>query len=540
MPIEEGKPDVAATKVSSHILTIGLSALALALFFGCWAMRAAFATDVLSTDEARHAMNGAAVLDMMREGGLSHPATYLRLYFSHSPALSMPYHPPLFYAFEALCFTLFGVSVSTARLSVAICVGIAAALLFFLERRLTGSMAQAVAVTIVFFSLPMSQFLAADVMLEMPALVLTLASLLCIAGAHEHWSLRRAIWAAIFAAASIWTKQVIFLILVPPLMMVIAGKWARVRAWATVFYEVVVCCAAAGLALLWRAAGLTSFPKNWGQRTVSETLRRNFEFYVRTFFGNFSWMPLVAAVTFVAILWLAKARLRDIRAVVDPIYPAWILATLLVLLIIPATDQRYLFFIYPALISLSFQAVFGLLGNLRFGSHARWLGLAFAGVFFVLHVRDPVPVLKGPGEVARLLRAWSAKRIVICAFTDGSTIFALRVLDQDHQATVIRGDKLPWPSYTAGAFEEVASSYRADVIVLEKLRKAEPWYGLIKNPSKAMHLVQTVSMTSTERQFRDGVLYLYRFTCAPLSRSSTPEFPVWSTGKSLVLDSPDR
>lgn len=72
-----------------------------------------------STDEARHAMNGVLLLDMVREGGWRHPRQYGEQFYSRYPCISIPYnHPPLFHACEAVVFAVCGFSPTTARLSV--------------------------------------------------------------------------------------------------------------------------------------------------------------------------------------------------------------------------------------------------------------------------------------------------------------------------------------------------------------------------------------------------------------------------------------
>ena len=148
----------------------------LAIFFAVWAMRGATATDITLNDQARHALNGAALLDIVREGGPSRPVAWLRDYFVHFPAVSMPYHPPLFPAVEALFYAAFGVSPVSARLAVAGFVAGAVLLFFHQVRLLEKNSYVAAACVLIFFSLPLTQMLSADVMLELPALFWVLAS----------------------------------------------------------------------------------------------------------------------------------------------------------------------------------------------------------------------------------------------------------------------------------------------------------------------------------------------------------------------------
>src|ERR1700722_3369416 len=73
------------------------------LFFGS-ALYHVGQTEVVDTDAARHAMNGAFIYDLIRTGHLFHPIAYAKVYYSHLPSLSVPFHPPLFPAIEALFF----------------------------------------------------------------------------------------------------------------------------------------------------------------------------------------------------------------------------------------------------------------------------------------------------------------------------------------------------------------------------------------------------------------------------------------------------
>src|ERR1051325_6902669 len=102
---------------------------ALALLFFFVAFRGVSRTDVVDTDAARHAMNGAFIYDLLRTGHWSSPIEYAKAYYSQYPALSMPFHPPLFPAIEALFFAVFGVKLLSARIAVAVCAAISAILL---------------------------------------------------------------------------------------------------------------------------------------------------------------------------------------------------------------------------------------------------------------------------------------------------------------------------------------------------------------------------------------------------------------------------
>ena len=203
---------------------------ALALVFFLLALRGVGQTDVIDTDAARHAMNGAFIYDLVRTGHWAHPVEYAKAYYAQYPALSMPYHPPLFPAVEAIFFAIFGVNLLTARLLVALCVGLSAALLYRLMRDTLGGPMLATCVTIASFSLWTVQLVGRDVMLEFPAMVFTLAALYCLRDMSSSFPMRRAIFFAIFAAMAVWTKQhAVFLGAVPFLDVLATRRWRRFR-----------------------------------------------------------------------------------------------------------------------------------------------------------------------------------------------------------------------------------------------------------------------------------------------------------------------
>jgi 4-amino-4-deoxy-L-arabinose transferase-like glycosyltransferase len=150
----------------------------LALFFALWGLRGIETGNIVDTDAARHAMNGAFLHDMVREGELTSPVQYAKAYYGRYPALSLPYHPPLFPLVESVFFFGFGVNLVTARILVALFVAMAAVLLYHLILRTHQSHLLAFLATATFFWINGSQRVAADVMLEFPSLALAIAALL--------------------------------------------------------------------------------------------------------------------------------------------------------------------------------------------------------------------------------------------------------------------------------------------------------------------------------------------------------------------------
>src|SRR4051812_39977535 len=70
--------------------------LAIAFSFAAWALRTIGSYNVIETDAARHVMNGVFLRDLIVRGTFTDVLSFARAYYAHLPALSLPYHPPLF------------------------------------------------------------------------------------------------------------------------------------------------------------------------------------------------------------------------------------------------------------------------------------------------------------------------------------------------------------------------------------------------------------------------------------------------------------
>lgn len=211
--------------------------IALALLFALLGLRGAGNGVPMFPDASRHALNGALLHDMVRDGEHARPVEYARRYYSRLPAISLPYHPPVFPAMEAVAFSLFGVSHETARVVVALTIFLSALLFYQLVLESHGSRTVAAVAAGVFLSIPHAQWLGQDVMLEFPSLMFVFAALLYLwrtASRPSSWLL----WLLFvgLSGAAIWTKQhAAFLVAIPVGWLVLGGRWrdlARFPPWA--------------------------------------------------------------------------------------------------------------------------------------------------------------------------------------------------------------------------------------------------------------------------------------------------------------------
>lgn len=512
---EPGEQPQASLKPKSTRLEWWLC-IAIALVFSAWGMRSVGPYNVIETDAARHAMNGVFLHDLIAQGKFTHVLTFARSYYGQFPALSLPYHPPLFPLIEALFYTVLGVSAMAARLAVALSIFAAAIAMFRLVMATHRSCAVAALSTITFLCLPEALWLGSDVMLEFPALVFTLLAIYRLQPMDGEYTMRRLIGFTVLAAAAVWTKQqTVFLIAVPFLCAAQMGWWRVFRKapiWISAALFLVAVGALSALSLPFHGAGvnqaLPSAATHVHQTTYGSLIVRNLNFYVT----GYPQAAGPAGVILMAAL-LAAICGRLMQRKQAALYTAWAVSSFVILLLLRPFATRYLFFTYPALIVLGISGLVSIVERLT--RRRAWGIAAAAAVVLLALVQFPyrTQYLRGPDEAARLIAGAKPKRVLYCGGTDGNFIFHYRALRPDLGTTVITGDKLSNETFTPEGLEEFAHDYGVQYIALEEIEDLpvkRPWLPLLKTPARSMVAEQDIPITSSGRW--NGMLRIYRFT----------------------------
>jgi len=489
-------------------------------------MRSVDANNLIDTDAARHALNGAFIHDLIRDGKLSEPITYGRDYYSRLPALSMPYHPPMFPALEALLFFSLGVSVWTARLAIALAAGFSALLFYRLLWKTHGSDGLAFAGVMTFFSMTLTQALAADVMLEIPSLVFTLAALLTLVDFDRGFRWRRSLWYAVFSAAAIWTKQsAIFLLAAPFCYVVLSGRWRLLRQRSIWLSSILLGALAAPLFLLPAAINWSGRNPGWAQFGLIGTVSHHLAHYAASMTIETGLLPAaIALICAVAALFSRRTKFWP-----DGLYLAWAISAGAVVLTAPPFDERYLFFVYPPLVALTYSVVARASAAFLPQGRAWIVPAALAMAWCALHLKAGPFFLRGPERAATLISQAQPRRVLFCGRSNGTFIFNLRSLDPQRRTAVIRGDKLPPETFSAAAFERFAHELGISYVVLEKHDYAMPWERLADAPLPSLVLEHRIAQLSSYPELR-GELLLYRFLKPSPNPQSTLRLPSDVTG----------
>ena len=488
--------------------------LAIALLFACWGLRTSGGYNVIETDAARHAMNGVFLRDLIFQGAIARPISFAHTYYAQLPALSMPYHPPMFPLIEAGFYTIFGVHVLAARLAVAFSLATAALGLFLLVWRTHGSTLLAAVSTITFLCLPEALWVGSDVMLEFPALAFAIWAIYCLHSVQERFPIRRALAFALLAGAAVWTKQLtVFLGAAPALYLLLAGRWRLCFKSAIWVATGVFCAMVAALASLSSSVHGAGVNQAIPAAPIPMYLAyyrlvvRNAIFYAQHYQTVTGPAGLILMAALAAALVLGLYRRKQ-----EALYFSWAVTSLGVLFLLRPYATRYLFFTYPALIVLGYVGLTRIVERFTGGQRPAIAAALVVAALAAVQFPYRTAYLHGPDEAARVLAPAGARRILYCGGTDGNFILNYRVNRAGLDTTIITGDKLPAATFAPGRLEQFAHDYGVQYIVLETASGWQgPWTPLIAEPPPDMVLERRIPMSSSTERW-NGDLRIYRFT----------------------------
>ena len=527
--VKNSTPELPVETASVMARVVRFAPYVLAAFFLLWSLRGVTGNEVHVPDAARHLMNGVFVHDMVRDGQLAHPVGYGKFYYSRLPALSMPYHPPVFPLIESLFFFVFGVNLFAARLAVALMVALSVFLLYRLIISTHGSHLLATVSILTFFSLSISQYVATDVMLEFPAMVFMLAALYHLRDLARGYTLLRGLSFALLAAAAVWTKQqTVFLGLVPFFYVIIARRW-RLLAGKTIWISSALFGACVLLLLYismkFNGAGLDQVSKG---ASIFSIFMRNVGIYAGYFQEWFGLVPaILLGLAFFAALFMRRSKEEN----PNDLYLAWVAAALIFHLLLDAYEERYLIFLIPALLVVGYSMLIKLCRRIWPPARVWYVPALVALAWLIINLSStPVEFLHGPSEVAQVVAKAKPDRVLYCGRTNGNFIFTVRTLDPQLHTVIIRGDKLPEAIFTPEEFEDFAHRYGINYIVLEHTLKSPkdwtmPWDGLRLQPTPSMAFEREIQLSSSDAEY-NGELRIYRFTNPSVTPESTLKLPI--------------
>jgi 4-amino-4-deoxy-L-arabinose transferase-like glycosyltransferase len=485
-----------------------------ALFFGLLGLRE-FHDQNLPSDAPNHLLNGAFLLDFFRSGQLTKPLAFATQYYGHLPAITIPFHPPLFALFESLWFAVFGVHVEVGRLVIAFTVVISGVLFYLVIRAAGLSVIASLTGMIALFSLQYFTYLAGNIMLEYPLFVVTLAALYQLRKMETGFPLGAALAFAVLASAALWTKQqAVFLGLVPFFYIAISRRWNLLfnkGLWiATILFGITVIVFTTFTSKYsGGSGGAQEIPP---QAYVAKTFVPRLLFYIRNIFSTFGTVagPWVVGSFFVLAALRLAGRARSLARL--DVTLAWAPASFAILFLTGHLDQRYLFLVYPPLVILGVAAL-SWLSDRVLPARFAFVPLAVVAVYSLSRIPGHPARLHvgGPAEAVDGLLEGGPHRVLYCgSVMAGNFIFKVRTLDPDRQNWVLRGDKFG-TKLSPAEVDDIAHRFGVDRIVIPKAATPQPCDSVPGQEPATMQLIREVPMPSTAPNWQ-GNIYVYRFT----------------------------
>ncbi len=399
------------------------------------------AGDFWWSDAPRHAMDGVFYHDMARSLPLTHLKQWAMDYYIQYPAITVLFYPPLFALVEAVFFTLFGLSHSTAQLTVSAFLLATAYGAYFLTRRWVGRVA-AFATALLFVGTPAVALWGRQVMLEIPAFAFLIWGSYFFFRYLDSTRPRDLYLVAGLLVAAIYTKQSTIFI-APAYLLTFyyvyqESIFRRKEFWCSVALFIV------------GVMPLAVFTGLWGRLNVQESMGGAWVESPRTAFSGWlyvgrQWPRQVGwTVLALAVVYCVGAILQKKWRLPKPaifFFLAWLFAGYVFFTLIALKLDRYTIFLIFSLVFFSVLAVVrGLPAKL-----ASFAAVALAvGIFAHTLVADHVPYVSGYRAAAQYVCSIAPPGSVVLfsGLRDGSFIFNVRTMAECKNLTVIRADKL--------------------------------------------------------------------------------------------------
>ena len=205
----------------------------LVLFLAVLALQAvagALTAELASPDEPAHFVSGLMVRDYLASGLSTPPLEYASSYYAHYPKIAIGNWPPLFYAVEGVWLLLLPALPASVLVLLALLTALLGTLVFESLRPLLGTAFAGFGAGLLILLRPV-QLHAGSVMLEIVLAVACVLAVLLWARFLTHGGARlAAAFAAVAVVAVLIKANALFLLLVPPLTIVLGRRWHVLRA----------------------------------------------------------------------------------------------------------------------------------------------------------------------------------------------------------------------------------------------------------------------------------------------------------------------
>jgi hypothetical protein len=402
-------------------------------------------------DEPGQFLTGLMVFDYLKTCLNTDPLSFAEDYYVHYPKVAFGHWPPTFFVIQALFFSLFGPTPSSALILVLLCTFAIAACLYTRLRRYHGR-TLAFFAAICFLTLPMVRAYSSMVLADMLATLFIALAVFSLADFFLSTNFRSSLWFGGWSSLALLTKgNAAPLALLPPIALVAMGKFRLLSTWKFWFPAVLVliACAPFYLITLPMAVNVSGANSSGGVLPPTDYLLYN----MRRFppLSQFLGLGILAFAVLggLSIFRSGSPNAKGLGSVTDlKVSLASILCFFLFELAFPITenDPRYLLPVLPAAFVLFARGVSVCQGWLM-----RWpwpmrytLSAAIVlGIFLPQPSRALQPI-EGYGTVVNAIPLQKQTVVLVSSGSigEGALVVEQRLRDPKRETFVLRGSKV--------------------------------------------------------------------------------------------------
>jgi 4-amino-4-deoxy-L-arabinose transferase-like glycosyltransferase len=391
-------------------------------------------------DAPRHALNGAFLLDFLRDHPLRDPAGYAYNYYARYPALTILFYPPLFYVLLAIFYAIFGVSQTAAIAAEFVCYAALAVGSYRLARFWLGSF-PAFGAALILIAAPEIAYWGRQVMLEIPSFALLVWSAVFFMRYQREDRIGLLYLAAILTVLAAYTKLTALFILLVYFIVLLHGQGTKLlrnkHSYIIAVLTVVGLVPLAVLTLKFGQANMQSV-SGISDSEVSRASLAGWLWYARQMPAQLGWPALLAALLGLASFAIAPSRIREHLFLL-----LWLAVGYLFFSAIDLKEARHSVFLLLPLAILAASGLTFLLRKQPMLANGLLVALGIVTLGWTVFLR-PVQYVAGYRELSDYIAQATPRNaaVVFSGYRDGSFIYAMRTHEERRDISIVRSDKL--------------------------------------------------------------------------------------------------
>jgi hypothetical protein len=396
------------------------------------------------SDSPRHALNGAFIMDMLKDMPTSDPIGYAHKYYSQFPALTILFYPPLYSFILAPFYAVFGVSQETALLAGFICYCFFAVGTYYLARFWLSSFASFGA-TLILCVAPEIAFWGRQVMLEIPVYAFMVWSAYHLNRYVRTDQIKYLYFSVALLVLATYTKSPVVFIALP--YIVILFQHRGIEIFKDKHNYVILALAILGMTPLIYIT--FEFGQSNIQAAIDSPEATNDTFTLEVLFWYLIRIPSQLGYAAIAGIFVAFATF--ILWTEDKIYA---IRNSLFLILWFVVGYFFYTFIELKLVRFSIHMLLPLALYIGFAcdkinEKKQYLGSGFIAIIMALTLAEtmttrPVEYVAGYNDVVEKVTKLVPQNsnILFSGYRDGSFIFAMRAIGNRPDVSIVRSDKL--------------------------------------------------------------------------------------------------